>query len=64
MNKFVEPLNLEFDLCDELIALINKFEFYESLNRDEIYLKNRVSPDENIWWELEPKLFLKTFSCY
>ena len=55
MNKFVEPLNLDFDLCDELIALIDKVEFYESLDRDEIYLKNRVSPDEDIWWEIEPK---------
>ena len=35
--------------------MLNLIEFYESLDRDEIYLKNRVSPDEDIWWEIEPK---------
>ena len=52
---FVEPLNLEFDVCDDLNALMGEVNFFESLDRDEIYLKNRVSSDENIWHETEPK---------
>jgi hypothetical protein len=55
MDKFVRPLNIEIDLFDELNALIEQGKFYKHLDRDEIYLKNRVSGDEDIWQETEPK---------